>query len=198
MLRTAPGAAWILSEFAARFHRDIESLTGGQLDDWSYAWRTVRGTATHLSCHASGTAIDLNALKHPRGVRGTFSRAEKQRLRILLDDFTDFKTGAVVIKWGGDFNAPSIVDEMHFQIRGDQDALDRVKERLLKKPPEDTLPSVEDVWNAKFKEYGDYDKDGDQETYAARVVLMKLFSAVNRIELAVRRLEAPAEEVPPP
>jgi len=128
-IQTAPGAAWILTEFTRRFNKEVEPIAGNQLDDWSYAWRPVRGS-TKLSCHASGTAVDLNALIHPRGVRGTLDRKAKQRLRVLLDEFTDFKTGQVVIKWGGDFGYPSIVDEMHFQIRGDQDALDRVKTRL--------------------------------------------------------------------
>lgn len=145
---TAPDAAWILQHFAAEFHRRIESLTGGQLDDWSYAWRPVRGSKSTLSCHASGTALDLNALRHSRGVRGTFSAKDKAELRRLLAEFEDPNNGISVINWGGDWTPPSIVDEMHFQIRGDKAALKRVRSKL-----EDlvTPKDKEDIINGVFE-----------------------------------------------
>ena len=47
-----------------RYDAEVEDIQAGQLDDWSYAYRAVR-ESTSLSNHASGTAVDLNSLKHP-------------------------------------------------------------------------------------------------------------------------------------
>lgn len=127
----APGASWILTEFAARFGECVEQLDGAQLDDWSYAWRPVRGTTSLLSCHASGTAIDLNATRHPRGVRGTYSGpARAELLHLLHDVFVDPQTERRVILWGGEFSAQSIVDEMHFQVEADESAVRRCRNFL--------------------------------------------------------------------
>lgn len=132
-LRVAPATAWVFTEFAARFHREVECLDGQQLDDWGYAWRNVRGSSRSLSCHASGTAVDFNALRHPRGVKGTFSATELKALRRLLEDFEG------VLKWGGDFRSPSIVDEMHFQIRGTRADLLRVQANLKRAEEEEDV-----------------------------------------------------------
>lgn len=123
----APGASWILTEFAARFNREVEPLDGAQLDDWSYAWRPVRGTTSLLSCHASGTAIDLNATRHPRGSRGTYTAKDRAALLRLLDEFSDPATGKQVILWGGQFSSASIPDEMHFQVEANDKALKRCR-----------------------------------------------------------------------
>lgn len=192
--RLAPGLpAWILTEFARRFHAEVESLNGPQLDDWSYAWRDVRGSTVHLSCHASGTAIDLNALTHPRGVKNTFSPAKEKKLRALLADFEDPTTGISVIKWGNDFKWPSIVDPMHFQIRGTKDDLARVKKKLTEPPPkpveEEVMPTPRDFWTEpKFKEYGDANKDGVREEFSPAEVLFRVDSAVQRLEKAMTAL----------
>lgn len=117
-IRTAPAAQWILCKFAELFNQKVEPITGPTLDDWSYAPRNVRGSLVNLSCHATGTAIDLNALSHPRGVHNTFSPAKLSQLRKLLEQFTIPSVGVPCIKWGADFRWPSEVDPMHFQIRG--------------------------------------------------------------------------------
>src|SRR5215213_5395312 len=86
---TAAGTGWwaanadlavVFTEFIERFNAEVERIEGPVLDDWSYANRLVRGSATVVSNHGSATAIDLNALKHPRGVRGTFSKAKAARV----------------------------------------------------------------------------------------------------------------------
>lgn len=142
----APKASWILTEFAARFNDRVEKLDGQQLDDWSYAWRPVRGSTSNLSCHASGTAIDLNATRHPRGVRGTFG-GKVADVRKLLAEFVDPLTNICVIKWGKDFVPPSLPDEMHFQINGFPAMLARVRERLEDDvTPDDIKKIAEAVW----------------------------------------------------
>jgi hypothetical protein len=63
----APGD--LLLHWAAWFDRNVENIDNarGHLDDWGFAERPIRGSTTTLSNHASGTAIDLNATKHPLG-----------------------------------------------------------------------------------------------------------------------------------
>ena len=68
----AEKVAPLLVGFAAEFHTLIEPIDTGGLDDWGYCYRMVRGEATKLSNHSSGTAIDLNATQHPLGKVGTF------------------------------------------------------------------------------------------------------------------------------
>lgn len=95
----------LLVGFAAEFHQLIEAIDEGGLDDWGYAFRDVRGVPGRLSNHASGTAIDLNATKHPLGKAGTFPLAKVPMIRALAKKYG--------LKWGGDFRRP---DEMHFEI----------------------------------------------------------------------------------
>ena len=72
-LRCAEKVAPLLTGFAAEFHATIEPIDHGVLDDWGYAFRMVRGREDRLSNHSSGTAIDLNATKHPLGAENTFT-----------------------------------------------------------------------------------------------------------------------------
>ena len=72
-LRCAEKVAPLLVGFAAEFHATIEPIDEGTLDDWGFAFRMVRGQTERLSNHSSGTAIDLNASKHPLGAENTFT-----------------------------------------------------------------------------------------------------------------------------
>jgi hypothetical protein len=96
----------LLAAFAAEFHELIEPIDEGTFDDWAYAYRMVRGNPTKLSCHSSGTAIDLNATKHPLGKAGTFPAEKIPMLRALAKKYG--------LKWGGDFK--SRPDDMHFEV----------------------------------------------------------------------------------
>lgn len=95
---------------AGQFDRRVEDIEAGQLDDWGYAERPVRGSTTDLSNHASGTAIDLNATKHPLGTNPTanFSAAQIKTIHAILAE----AQGAV--RWGGDYTGRK--DGMHFEI----------------------------------------------------------------------------------
>ena len=116
VVRTVPGtsvalpvsvaAADVLVWVADQFNRKVEPLR----PDWCWGWanRTVRGSTTVVSNHASGTAIDLNAPKHPRGTANTFTPAQVQVIRAILEQ-------AKVVTWGGDYKR-SPIDEMHFEI----------------------------------------------------------------------------------
>ena len=105
-LTCAKSVAPLLVGFAAEFHKLIEPIDEGSLDDWGYCYREIRGSSTNLSNHSSGTAIDLNSTKHPLGKMGTFPIEKVPMIRALAK-----KYGLI---WGGDFRSRK--DEMHFEI----------------------------------------------------------------------------------
>ena len=115
-LRCADKVAPLLVGFAAEFHNLIEPLDVGANDDWGFCYRMVRGTTDKLSNHSSGTAIDLNASRHPLGQLGTFEAGKVPMLRALAH-----KWG---LTWGGDYKSRK--DEMHFEI-----SIDAVKVAAL-------------------------------------------------------------------
>ena len=105
-LRCAEKVAPLLVNFAAEFHTLIEPIDAGGLDDWGYCYRMVRGEATKLSNHSSGTAIDLNATQHALGKVGTFEAGKVPMLRALAKKYG--------LTWGGDYKTRA--DEMHFEV----------------------------------------------------------------------------------
>jgi hypothetical protein len=105
-LRCAESVGPLLAAFAADFHELIEPIDEGIYDDWAYAFRMVRGSTDRLSCHSSGTAIDLNATKHPLGKVGTFPAEKVPMIRALAKKYG--------LKWGGDYKGRA--DEMHFEV----------------------------------------------------------------------------------
>jgi hypothetical protein len=106
--------AVVADNLITRFNAEVEPIKGDILDDWSYADRPVTGSTTTISNHASATAWDLNALKHPRGVKGTFSAAKTRAVRQILADIVD-DAGHRVFRWGNDY-VSSPIDSMHFEI----------------------------------------------------------------------------------
>lgn len=119
-LRVAKKVAPILINFVAEFNELVEKLDGKQLDDWGYCYRQVRGSTDMLSNHASGTAIDLNANKHPLGAAGTFQPKQVNAILELCDKYH--------IKWGGTYRNRK--DEMHFEIVEGPKAIKATIERL--------------------------------------------------------------------
>ena len=105
-LRCAEKVAPLLINFAKEFNELIEPLEGGALDDWGYCYRMVRGTTDKLSNHSSGTALDLNATKHPLAKVGTFEASKVPMIRALAKKYG--------LTWGGDYKNRK--DEMHFEI----------------------------------------------------------------------------------
>lgn len=105
-LRCAESVGPLLAAFAAEFHELIEPIDQGTFDEWGYAYRMVRGDATKLSCHSSGTAIDLNATLHILGEANTFPAEKVPMIRALAKKYG--------LKWGGDFKSRK--DDMHFEV----------------------------------------------------------------------------------
>lgn len=100
--------ATVLLYVAERWHNEVEPLHTGWC--WGYADRTIRGSTTTASNHASGTAIDINAPAHPMGVATAKTMTAKQiaAARKIVKDCDG------VMRWGGDYvNRP---DAMHWEI----------------------------------------------------------------------------------
>ena len=113
----------ILAHFCAWFDRNVEPITKGH--SWGYAYRAIRGQSSGYSNHASGTAIDLNAPKHPLGASGTFTAAQAAAIRKQLERYD----GA--LRWGGDYNGRK--DEMHVEINCNAAKLRQVVKSLTAK-----------------------------------------------------------------
>jgi len=106
-LTCAKSVAPLRVGFAAEFHQLIEPIDEGGLDDWGYCFRMVRGSSDNLSNHSSGTAIDLNAIKHKLGSFGTFAPEKVPMLKALAKKYS--------LTWGGSDNWRR-KDEMHFEV----------------------------------------------------------------------------------
>lgn len=105
-VRCAKAVAPLIAGFCAEFHELIEPIDHGILDDWGFNFRMVRGSTDKLSNHSSGTAVDLNATKHPLGKVGTFPSEKVPMIRALAKKYG--------MMWGGDFRHRP--DPMHFEI----------------------------------------------------------------------------------
>ena len=119
-IRCAKDAGPLLAAFAAEFHALIEPIDEGKLDDWAYAFRMVRGTTDKLSCHSSGTAIDLNATQHPLGKAGTFELAKVPMIQALAKKYG--------LTWAGDYRGRK--DEMHFEVSISQEKARALAKKL--------------------------------------------------------------------
>lgn len=120
-------AGFCLAHCAMRWDGMIEPIDGGIVDDWGWAFRPVRGYTTTLSNHASGTAMDLNATKHPLG-RETFDAKDAATMHRILKAYDG------VLRWGGDYHTR--LDEMHVEIDDGIEMADveRVAKKLMNTP----------------------------------------------------------------
>lgn len=119
----AKAVAPLLMNFAKEFHELVEPIDQGQLDDWGYAFRMTRGSDRVLSNHSSGTAIDLNAIKHPLGKSNTFNKDQRNIINLLITKYG--------LAWGGNYKKRK--DDMHFEIALNQNQVtNKIKELGLK------------------------------------------------------------------
>ena len=93
----------------------MEPINEGKLDDWGYAFRMTRGSEKILSNHSSGTAIDINAIRHPLGKANTFTREQSNIIKLLITKYG--------LAWGGNYKKRK--DEMHFEIALDREGVQR-------------------------------------------------------------------------
>ncbi len=146
-LTVRPGdVATILIEVARRYHEEVERLDVKAVDrgkvvrtdDWGWAFRPIRGQTNGLSNHASGTAVDLNATRHPRGVRGTYTREQRRNIRRILASTYDAGADCEVVRCGEWYS--TTVDGQHFEINASPAAVNRVATRIRAKYAEPIKP----------------------------------------------------------
>src|SRR5699024_2014610 len=118
--RVRKGDAYtVLDELCRRFNNEDEKINPAH--SWGWAYRPVRG-ATVVSEHAAGTAIDLNAPKHPLGRQGTFTRSQVNRIQQILRNLDD------AVGWDGNYAGRK--DEMHFELQGGVKKLAAVAKKI--------------------------------------------------------------------
>ena len=105
-IRVAEKVAPLLVALCADFHKLVEPINEGSLDDWGYCFRMIRGSTDSLSNHSSATAVDLNSNDHPLGKRETFTMEQETIVRQIAAKYG--------CRWGGDYK--NRADEMHFEI----------------------------------------------------------------------------------
>jgi hypothetical protein len=131
----------VLIHVLAEVHKRVEPLTldgtRGELDDWGYASRPIRG-GTAISNHASGTAVDVNATRHPLGAVHTFTSRQVAVIHDILAAVDN------VVRWGGDYTGRR--DEMHFEINDNHQRVAAVAARLAEE--DDMTPR--ELLDAKF------------------------------------------------
>lgn len=152
------------------FDEEVENIEGKVLDDWSWADRLVRGSTSVISNHASATAWDLNALKHPRGVEGTFSASKIKKVHAIMARVTDGR-GHKIFRWGNDF-VNATIDAMHFEINASKAQVKRARTVLEKKlEDEDDMKWTDRVklTAADAKIWGSGFKEGDEVTFGLMV-----------------------------
>lgn len=110
-----PVFGFILLVWSAWYHRVIEKLTAGGVDEWGYAKRENRNRPGVYSEHAGGAAIDENAQEHPNGVPAsrTFSSTQLRRMRWKANYWNKL-VGTNVIRLGIDYNGTP--DGMHKEL----------------------------------------------------------------------------------
>ena len=103
-IRVTRKAADALEEIALWWEKHIEPIE----TIYGYNYREIRGTegSGTISNHGSGTAIDINAEKHPLGARGTIPPAKVAQLVA--------KSTSLGLRWGGLYR--SRADEMHLEV----------------------------------------------------------------------------------
>lgn len=119
-LRVTRPASALLLYVATEWHNTVEPLRASQCGGYNY--RRIRGGSS-ISNHGSGTALDLNSIKHGLGARGTFTASQVAAIRRILAACN----GA--IRWGGDYRGRA--DEMHVEVVADPIV---VKARPVKVP----------------------------------------------------------------
>jgi hypothetical protein len=174
---TAGGNGWwaanddvavVFGEFIRRFVADVEPIAGPVLDDWSYANRLVRGSSTVVSNHGSATAIDLNALQHPRGVHNTFTVAQRATMRRIRNQITD-ASGRPVLRLGLDYTGT--VDDMHVEVNVTpasgliKQAADKIRHQATLQEDDVSFADTHKLTEADVRAYGGSTKVGDRKSY---------------------------------
>jgi hypothetical protein len=103
----AGDVAVVFRWLAGRYETLVERLVKGTC--WGWYVKQIEGSAA-TSNHASGTAVDFNADRHPMGAQpsGSFSSGQIKACRAIVAE------AGGVLRWGGDYTGRK--DAMHWEI----------------------------------------------------------------------------------
>jgi hypothetical protein len=153
----------VLGYVARQLHARVEPCIDGW--NWGYTYKANVNNPSQLSCHASGTAIDWNAVDHPNGSSGTFTSSQVTIIYTILAEVE----GAVAWLQG--------YDEMHFEICVSAQTLKGVAARLggaTPPPGDDDMPLNDDdkKWiRDTFKgQLNEYFANGEGNPTSGRIV----------------------------
>lgn len=176
---------YVADQLAARVEPLMTDPATGKpgYGSWGWNYRANVNNPSQLSNHASGTAIDWAAPRHPNGSRGTFSSAQVATIRQILAECSG------VVYWGGDYSGTP--DEMHFEINAGSSAVASAAAKLPSGQGEwdnmdqDTFNKLMNAWyrdslvvelnNGETTTNRQFNKNLDERTYtserAAKVTL---------------------------
>jgi D-alanyl-D-alanine carboxypeptidase len=120
----------VLHYVMEQWHERVEALVPGWC--WGFNFRPTTNDNS-LSCHASGTAIDLNAPRHPFGV-SPYANLNQQQIDTIHEIIADLP-----IVWGGDYRDADNKDAMHFEIMGSAAAVAAAADRIRNGDMEDEM-----------------------------------------------------------
>jgi hypothetical protein len=129
MLPGPPG--FVLVHWAVTFDREIEDLEATRGDDFGHSYRPIAGSS-EWSNHASATAVDLNAGKHPQGRQRTFSADQ-------LDVIGDRLAGKYRSVIRGGYTFRTTVDDMHWELSTGRILVRELAEDLFDTPRGETI-----------------------------------------------------------
>lgn len=139
-------AAPILLYCMAWWDKYVERIDQGIMDEWGYAYRLTRGAST-VSCHASGTAADVQATHYPRGT-ANMSLVKIAKIRYMVRKVNK-AAGKTLIKWGGEWSG-AFKDQMHLELAPGTNATDVQRAmRALSNLPNIYQSSIRKVFAAK-------------------------------------------------
>jgi hypothetical protein len=109
---------YVADQLGARVEAPQPNPDGSGYGMWGWSYRANVNNPSSLSCHASATAIDWWAPRHPNGASGTFTDQQVATIYAILDEVQ------------GSVNWLEGYDEMHFEICVNASDLARVAASL--------------------------------------------------------------------
>lgn len=148
-IRDNQNVADIFTYLVREFHNRVDDVTKPHpADDWGFAYRPNRNNPNSLSCHASGTAIDLDATEHPNRVATsrTFTPRQIAEVHEILRELDG------TVRWGGDYTQTA--DAMHFEIIARPGGLQAIGRKIRRGQLKKSTTSVPDTRVQNFLEGG--------------------------------------------
>lgn len=119
----------VMTYVVQQLHARVERIDRDAIkDDWGYTFKYSANSPNLLSCHASGTAFDYNATRHPNKVRNTWTTVQVAEVRKIQAE------AGGVVRWL--YDSTNTPDEMHFEIEGTPAQVKVVADSLRNKPKE--------------------------------------------------------------